>query len=303
MAVPYRVGQLVFGFLICRKRRRIRLLGVSLCSLFILFAYISNRGNTRQKIYETEFRQTQNILSQTDVYVEQLLAIGQEFASFNIPYEQLDITQNYWARNILHRFLDTFLSTKSYINNIDFQANSVSLSPSSVLHEKTLTEQNTFDIYTTNNIAWPYYFDLVTCYRFPYKSIAITVDAYQLSKNIFTYDDRERRDYVLTEDNIVLLTNHRQTFRTDIADFYPDINIILSFLYITLAKKADNMSLNKLSAFPVSQLILFRQKVSFRRNVHPLFQITYPRGKSIPVHYFSVTVNTHPFHPQNTEIP
>ena len=199
-----------------------------LCSLFVIVMYLTSRSTTRRNIYRTELHRSQNILSQTEIYMEQLLTIGEKFAAFNAPYEQLDLSKNYWARTILNEFLRTFPAANSYIHNIDMKVDNLSLSPSKILHETHLVEYPTFNIYTAQAISWPYYFDLTTSYKAPFKSITITVDAYSLSKNIFTYNDRERLDYLLTEDGTVLLTNHRQAFYLGIHELYPGILSALS---------------------------------------------------------------------------
>lgn len=196
---------------------------LSLSMFFGIVFLVQNERNLTERIYEAETQQSQNTLLQIDAYIEQLLAIGNEFAFLHVPSDQLNINTNYWARTILQEYLSSFPSTNSYIRNIDLELDSIPLSPSDIPHDVILAKYNTFTIYTSESATWPYYIDFVTSYRAPYNCVSITVDSYQLSWNIFNYQDRARRTYLLTEDNLILLTNHRQTCHMDITEFYPDI--------------------------------------------------------------------------------
>lgn len=195
--------------------------------LFGLFFHFNNRKLLLQKIQETELQQSQNTLLQIDAYIAQLLAIANEFASFHIPADQLSITNNFWARTLLQEYLNSFPSTNSYIINIDLTLDSIALSPSAISHDLVLAEYNTFTIYSSASTAWPYYIDFTSSFKSPYNSVSITVDSYQLSWNIFNYQDRNRRTYLLSRDNIVLLTNHRQTFHTDIYQYYENLSPLM----------------------------------------------------------------------------
>lgn len=195
--------------------------------LFGMFFHFNNRKLLLQKIQETELQQSQNTLLQIDAYIAQLLAIANEFASFHIPADQLSITKNFWARTLLQKYLNSFPSTNSYIINIDLTLDSVALSPSAISHDLVLAEYNTFTIYSSASTAWPYYIDFTSSFKSPYNSVSITVDSYQLSWNIFNYQDRNRRTYLLSQDDTVLLTNHRQTFHTNIYQYYENLSPLM----------------------------------------------------------------------------
>ena len=194
-----------------------------LCACFILLLYSNTYRASIDSIYASESQRTENLLSQTNTYWENLRYICTVFAKFNVPYEELDVSKNYWTRSAFNSMLNSHIEANTYIGNIDVEINGHSMSPSVISYEKHLCDFSIFSVYTEADISWPYYFDLNSTYGGKFNTVTITLDAYQLSKHLFTYDNEYRLDYLLTEDGTVLLTNQRTAFFLNIDELYPGI--------------------------------------------------------------------------------
>lgn len=194
-----------------------------LCTCFILILYTNTYNSSIDSIYASESQRTEDLLTQSDTYWEKLRFICTVFAKLNIPFEELDVSKNYWTRNIFNSMLNSHIEANAYIGNIDVEINGNSMKPSEIAYEKHLGDFSIFTVYTEENISWPYYFDLNSTYSGKFNTVTITIDAYQLSKRLFTYEDEYRLDYLLTEEGTVLLTNQRTAFFLDINELYPDI--------------------------------------------------------------------------------
>lgn len=194
-----------------------------LCTIFIAILYMNAFNSTTKTIANSEFQRTKNLLSQSDTYLEQLRSICTAFAKLNIPYNELLISENYWARNTFNSMLESHTAANTYIENIDVKINGNSMSPSDISHQKQLGEFSVFELYTQEISSWPYFFDLTSTYEGQLNTVTMTINAYQLSRQLFTYDETQRLDFLLTKEGNILLTNQKSFFFLDVERLYPGI--------------------------------------------------------------------------------
>ena len=210
-----------------RYLKRILLLTTSLlmilCVIFIMILYINSYHSSKKSITEYEAQRTENLLFQTDYYWRMLESLSNNFANLNISYENLELSVNSQARTVFNAMLKSHMSANKYIQNIDVEIRNHSMSPSSILHERELGDFSFFTVYTEDATNWPYYFDLIADLSPAPNKVITTVSGYYLSKQLFTSDDEERLDYLLTDDGTILLTNRKSAFFQNINDLYPGI--------------------------------------------------------------------------------
>ena len=81
------------------------------------------------------------------------------------------------------------------------------------------------EMHAPSETQWPYYFYLTSKKDSPNNQITLTLDGYLLNKQIFTYESKERMEYLLTPEDTVLLTNQKQAFFQNIEDLLPGIDL------------------------------------------------------------------------------
>ncbi len=213
-----------------------------LCTVFTIYLYANARRSTNDAIFHSEFERSTDLLRQSDIYINQMISISSSFATLAIPYEELSISGNYWARTTLDKMLDSHMAANSYIENIDIVVGNHSLSPTRTTQEKLLGNFSIFDIYTENTPEWPYNFDLVSTYGNRYNKVTISISAHYLSRQIFTYNAKERQDYLLTPEGNILLANQQDCFFTNVDSILPGMlsQNTLGFSSLTLQTYEDD---------------------------------------------------------------
>ena len=210
-----------------RYLKKITLLTVTLllilCFIFIAILSLTNYDTTKYRIANSEYQRTENLLSQTDDYMNQLFATCKTFAALNIPYSELTTAANFEQHTLFNKMLSSYSAINSYIANIELKKGSSTVQPSDILHERKLDDFLIYSLLTEDTISWPYYFDLTSNYGQNFNTVTITVSAYHLSNAIFSYNNEEQLYFFLTEDGTVLLTNQKKAFFLNINDLYPGI--------------------------------------------------------------------------------
>ena len=196
---------------------------LALCVLFTGILYTSASNSMLKNIAGEEMDRTEELLRKADIYMSQFVSNNTVFSGLNIPYEQTDVSANYWTHTIYDRMIWSHVNSDSYTQNIDVILNGQSTYPSPIVHQRTLGKYSVFTIYTEEKPAWPYYFDLTSVKRSGAESVTITVSAYHLSKELFSWKDETRRDYLLLSDGTILLANEKTAYFSNIDEIYPGI--------------------------------------------------------------------------------
>lgn len=196
---------------------------LALCVLFTGILYANASKSMLKNIAGEEAERTNELLRKAGIYMGQFVANNTVFNGLNIPYEQTDVSANYWTRTIYDRMIWSHVNSDSYTQNIDVMLNGRSTYPSPVAHERTLGKYSVFVIYTEEEPAWPYYFDLTSAKRNGVESVTLTVSAYHLSKELFNWKDGTHRDYLLLSDGTVLLANEKTAYFINIEEIFPGI--------------------------------------------------------------------------------
>lgn len=196
-----------------------------LCILFVSILYINSKKSTTKTIYKTESEHNAELLRQSDIYFGQLITVGTSFINLTIPYDSLNTSKSMWTRNLFDAMLQSHINTNRYISGIDVEISGISLYPSTIPHEVELGNFYTFEMYSSAEASWPYYFDLTSKNDIPNNQVTLTLNGYLLSKQIFTYKSKDRLEYLLTPDGTVLLTNQKQSFFQNIEDLLPGIDL------------------------------------------------------------------------------
>lgn len=194
-----------------------------LCVIFSAIMFIRAYHSTKDSINTSESQRNENLLYHSSLYLEELRSILSSFANFNIPYEKLSASENYWTRTTFNAMIASHSATNTYISNIDVMIDQHSLSPSGIAHERQLGNFFNIMIYTSENVSWPYYFDITNNFGNPFNTVTMTLSGYYLSKSVFNFEDADRLDYFLTENGTILLTNQKSAFFLNINELYPDI--------------------------------------------------------------------------------
>lgn len=95
------------------------------------------------------------------------------------------------------------------------------MNPSPISRDSVLGVYSVFTVFSEDAPAWPYYFDLYSSNRNDSVSVSITVSAYHLSKAFLSFQNRERLDYLIFGDGIILLTNQKSDYFKNIEEIYP----------------------------------------------------------------------------------
>ena len=197
-----------------------------LCTIFILILYVNAFNTSTNSIARAEHDRTATLLFQSEIYLEQPIALCNSLIGLDIPSNELTVSRNFWARTIFNALLSSHSNINTYIENIDLKFDGESYFPTKIAHENHVGKFYFFDIYTNETISWPYYFDLDFIHKNKKSSITLTLSAFHLSDLVFTHDSSERLDYLLTENGTVLLTNQKSSFFANITDLYPEIDLL-----------------------------------------------------------------------------
>lgn len=196
-----------------------------LCTLFTVLLHVNARNTAEESFFQLEYERNSDLLRQSGIHWQQLISMTSSFSSLNIPYDELSVSTNYWARSILGEMIRSHLNANSYVQNLDVTIKQFSSSPSKIAHDKYLDKLYMFDIYVPDNTDWPYNMDLEYVHGEQSNKVTITLSAYYLSKQIFTNNSKERLDYLISPNHTVLLTNHQQAFFKNIDEFIPNIDL------------------------------------------------------------------------------
>jgi len=196
-----------------------------LCILFVSILYVNSRKSTAKTIFQTESERNAELLRQSDIYFSQLIAVGSSFVNLTVPYESLTSSETLWTRNVFDAMLESHINSNSYISSIDVEINGISLYPSKISHDKYLGDFYIFKIFGPSTPSWPYQFDLTSKNGIQFNQVTLTLNGYLLSKQIFTYDSKERQEFLLTSDGTIMLTNQKNSFFENINDILPYIDL------------------------------------------------------------------------------
>lgn len=230
-----------------------------LCTFFAVYLYINARNSNKDAIFYSEYERSANLLNQSDIYINQLISISSSFSTLAIPGEELSISGNYWTRTTLNKMLESHMAANKHIENIDIVIGKNSLSPTQTQQERLLGRFSFFDIYSANEASWPYNFDLVSTYGNRFNKVTISISAHYLSRQVFTYNSKERQDYLLTADGIILLTNRQTCLFEQVNDVLPGIQLSPSTNlrshgdYYYVLSEADKFGFQILSLVPKVQ--------------------------------------------------
>lgn len=139
---------------------------LALCTIFILILYVNAFNSSTKSIAHTESDRAIALLSQSEIYLEQTIALCNSLVGLNIPSNELAVSRNFWARTIFNTMLSSHTNINTYIENIDLQIDGISYFPTEIAHENHVGKFYFFDIYTEVKFTWPYYFDLeLLCFQ------------------------------------------------------------------------------------------------------------------------------------------
>lgn len=197
---------------------------LSLCLIFVFLFHMEATQAFEDNVYQTESTRTEGILFRATAQWAEITSISSSIATIQVPAQELSSSQNYWANKIWSELLDSHTGGGAYIKNIEVAIGSFVTSPTALAHQRQLGKLEYFGIYTTDDISWPYLFDLQTNFKnTSLNDVTITISGYHLSRQVFASSDRLHMDYLLTPDNIVLLSSDKNAFFQDISTVYPDI--------------------------------------------------------------------------------
>lgn len=196
-----------------------------LCIFFVAILHTNANKSIMNAILQSETERNTDLLRQSDIYWQQLTALGGSYISISIPYKDLNGTDHFWTRKMFDSMMSSHMNSNHYISNIDVVIEGNSLSPSQISHERQLDNLFFFEIFTSEKAVWPYSFDLQPKPELQSNQITFTVDGYYLSRQLFTYSARERLDYLITPDGTILLTNQQASFFQKIDEVLPGISL------------------------------------------------------------------------------
>ena len=196
---------------------------LTLCIAFSSILYYNARKATDISIRLSETNRTQGLLRQSTNCWRQYISATSSFARMNVAYDNVDVTKDYNARNVLDNMIRSHVRANSYTRNIDVFISGISTFASPLPHDRYLGHFYFFDIFTDASPAWPYSFDLTTSYAGKFNRVDITVDAFYLSRYLFTFNDTDRMDFLLLPDDTVLLSNRYRNLFQDIREVIPGL--------------------------------------------------------------------------------
>lgn len=196
-----------------------------LCILFSVILFNNARRSTDASIRLAETDRAQELLRHSTRNWQRIISSTAGFTSLAVGEEQLNTSENIVARTILNAMVRSHVAYNGYTSNIDLIIGNKSTFPSVVPHERHLGSFYFYDIYTTAEPKWPYSIDLQTNYGSQLNNMVITVDAYFLSRELFTFDNLERIDCLLLPDGTILLSNHYSILFQNIQDLMPGLSL------------------------------------------------------------------------------
>ena len=235
---------------------------LTLCIAFSFILYYNARKATDTSIMLSETNRTQGLLRQSTNCWRQYISATSAFALMNVAYDNVDVTKDYHARNVLDNMIHSHVTANSYTRNIDVFISGISTSESPLSHDRYLGHFYFFDIFTEAPPKWPYSFDLVTSYNGKFNRVEITVDAFYLSRFLFTFNDMKRMDFLLLPDDTILLSNHHKNLFSNVREVIPDLptespdplsgSLASCGEYYYLLTEADSYGFRMLSLIPKS---------------------------------------------------
>jgi|GEM_PF-5720488 len=235
---------------------------LALCIAFSAVLYSNAKKATDASILLSETNRAQELLRKSTNCWKQYISTTTSFASMTVAYDNVSLKEDYHARNVLDNMIHSHVNANTYTRNIDVFISGKSTFPSKLSQDRFLGHFYFFDIYAEEQPVWPYSFDLVTSYGSKFNRVDITVDAFYLSRFLFTFNDKERMDFLLLPDGTVLLSNHESSLFASIHDALPglpaeasDPDAVAFFScgeYDGLLTEADSYGFRVLSMIPRS---------------------------------------------------
>ena len=230
-----------------------------LCLLVGLYLNYKSNKDLNDSIYQAESITTEDFLLRADAHFSEINTLTASVATISVPYSELQYNNNYWALEIWSRLLNSHTSMNGYINSIETVVDGHTILPSAVSHDRDLGKFGYYEFYTAEDIVWPYLFDMRTDFHSKaLNDITITVSGYYMSKQVFGTSENGRQDYLLTKDNLVLLTSERSAFFQDIETVCPGVldteglgtDMTTYGQYYVFISKANRNGLRTLSLVP-----------------------------------------------------
>ena len=194
-----------------------------LCIAVTAILYYNSQNFTDKAIAQTEAEHNANLMRQSNIYFHQIIYISHCLTNMTVPYEALITTNNFWTREVFDTMLESHIASNDYISSIDVKLGHNSTAPSILKHEQQIGSIYNSAIWGENQPVWPYYFDIVAENTVKKNQVTLTLSGYRLSECIFTFNDKNRLEYLLLPNGTVLLTNQRNTFFRDITELHPGI--------------------------------------------------------------------------------
>ena len=198
---------------------------LALCIVFSAILYSNIRKANDASILLAEADRSKELLRQSTNCWKQYIAAAGSFARLDISYDNLSVTEDFSASSLLRSMIRSHVSANSYTNNIDVFISGKPIYPSDLSHDRHIGHFYFFDIYTENEPEWPYSFDLVTTYTNSFNKVEITVDAFYLSRFLFSFNEPERMDFLLLPDDRILLCNHYEDLFRSIYEVLPELDV------------------------------------------------------------------------------
>ena len=192
-----------------------------LCISFTAILYTDARNATSNAIIQSEAERNADLLRQSGLYWKQLISVGSSISGMHIPVEELSL-DHYWTRMVFEKMIASHTLANNYTVNIDAIITGVSFSPTLISHDRHLGNLSFYEIFTQEQLVWPYSFDLSTMNDVQTNHVTVTVSAYYLSEHIFPHSEKDRLDILLTEGGVVLLTNSHELLFKSLDEVFPD---------------------------------------------------------------------------------
>ena len=220
-----------------RLRHSIALVAVVLllaCAVGGGIFYGSMNRSILKRVSQTETAYTDLLLSRASTLFAQLKKHCYMLADLSVPYEALSdrLSTGIWTRRLTGKLLgggsDYIAYVRIEMNGHTWQENfdAPSLAPEDAQERftKPLASYSLLDLYAEENAAWPYYLSLRS--RDTSQAINrmnIVVDTVKLGRLIFSESDSARRQYILSANGVVLLSNRGAEQFTPIGELWPGL--------------------------------------------------------------------------------
>lgn len=190
-----------------------------LCIVCVSALYRNLQNSTDTFLYKEEMDYISKLMQQSEMVFERLSTAAYSF--YNVDFPTL-LNPNQKSQ-MGAQMIEFQRFSNQYITNIQWNVGNWSISPTEISHDVYLGKIKLFHLYIEEDISWPYCFDMVSVRVPAYDSVVFTISAYQLSKQIFLTESKERMDYLVNEEGVILLSNNRGAYFQRIEEIYPGI--------------------------------------------------------------------------------